>query len=204
MKIDEDRYDELVKRYLKEHKIKHVDVLPNLVRVDIVPSRDGWSVCTFIFTERHIACFGDVEAYTWQTTWNAAEAIKEGNCNAKDFRYLLGKLEHKAELAEFIFSDAAMDEIKKRIIEGYDYKDELLDDFNKAWDENYYLLYNVDEHRIEGLDRFFEELDIFDAYEYYDEFEHLPSHYYCAVAMLRCIEEYFKKESEKDGKVLQD
>jgi len=189
--MEDKEYQMYVNKFLKEYEIISVKKYHNLVRVDLRPG-EHWSKCTFIFTENHIACFGDIAAYTWRTTWNAAKFILQGTCNAKDFLYLSEKLEHYSELKEFEFSDEIMKKIKEYLTDGLE-EDEL-EEFNKKWDDNYYLLYNVDEHRLNELDEFFEELGVDDYYEFYSWFQHLQDRYYIAVAILRCIEDYFSKQ----------
>ena len=189
-------YQRYVERFLNGYEVVNVETYPNLVRVDLIPEQGhGWQKCTFIFTEKYIACFGDVSSFTWRTTWNAAEAIKKGCCNAKEFSYLAEKLEHSHDLKEFEFSDEVMDSIKSYLIEGLD-EDELKE-FNEKWEENYELIGYVDKYRINSLDDFFEAMEVDDYYEFYSWFEHLPAHYYLAVAMLRCIEDYFSKKEAK-------
>ena len=192
-KKDKEDYQRYLSKFLREYKVLNVLIQSNLVRVDMIPEEKNWGKCTFIFTENHITCFGDVSSYTWRTTWNAAEQIQIGNCNACNFSYLAEKLEHSQELKEFEFSDAIMEEIKKDIIDYYGLEGNELEEFNEKWDENYDLIGYVDKHRINGLDDFFEVLEVDDYCEYYSKFEHLPEHYYLAVAMLRCIEDYFSK-----------
>ena len=189
-------YQRYLDKFLAGYKIANVEIYPGLVRVDMRPS-EHWSICTFIFTENYITCFGDVDSFTWRTTWNAAKAIQQGTCNADNFYYLSEKLEHSNELKEFEFSDDIMEEIKKDIIDYHDFEDDDLKEFNEKWEENYDLIGYVDKHRIGGLDNFFEELEVDDYYEYYSRFEDYPVHYYMAVAMLRCIEDYFSKKEEK-------
>lgn len=192
--MTDEKYLGYVEQYLKNYKIRNVSIYPDLVRVDMVPGKD-WATCTFIFTQHHIACFGDVSAYTWNVTWNAAEQIKKGNCNASNFGYLAGKLEHSHELKTFEFSYEVMNKIKNYLTE--DMSDNKKTEFNKKWDYNYYLLLSVDKYRLNGLDEFFNEMNVSDAYEFYSWFEDYPPHYYLAVAMLRCIEHYFKNQEEK-------
>lgn len=192
--MEEEKYKEIVKRYLSEYEIEKVDELPDLVRVDIRPCKIGWGICTFIFTKKVIACFGDVEAFTWHTTWDAVSKIKDGNCYARDTQYLIGKLEHKDLLEEFEFDEDVMKEIKGELSEDLD-EDEL-EEFNEKWDDNEYLLGDIDKYHLDKLDEFFEEIGVSDGWEYYSRFEELPNHCYCAVAMLRCIEDYFKNRAK--------
>lgn len=198
MKMTDSTFNRILEKFLANYKVENVVDIPGLVRVDINPNKaEGWQTCTFIFTENHIVCFGDVSSYTWRTTWDAAEGIRHGHCNADNFYYLTEKLEHAQELKEFEFSDDVMDEIKKDIIEYYGLEGKKLKEFNKNWDDKYYLLSGVDKWRINGLDEFFEELDIDDYYEYLNRFEYYPDHYYLAVIMLRCIEKYFKEHKHE-------
>lgn len=192
-----DKYDELVKKYLTEYKITSSLITDGLVKIGIIPKKDGWGECTFIFTGCHIVCFGDVQAYTWDCTWDTAKNIVNGSCNASNFGYLSSKLEHKEDLMEFEFDDKTMDEIRKEIIRASDFSSYKRRKFNEKWKENYGMVASVEKNRLGGLDEFFDEMDIDDAYEYYHYFEDYPGHYYCAMAMLRCIEDYFEKEKLK-------
>lgn len=196
MKTPEE-YDELVKEYLVEYKITNCFLTDGLVKIDIIPKKVGWGKCTFVFTGHHIICFGDVDSYSWNCTWDTAEDIVKGSCNASNFGYLSSKLEHKAELMEFYFNEETMEKIKKEIIGYNDFDEAELKDFNEKWEDNHYLLEEVDKHRLGNLDEFFSEMEIDDAYEYYHYFEDYPAHYYCAMAMLRCIEDYFGKEKRE-------
>lgn len=189
-----DRYDELVKQYLAEYKITSSLITDGLVKIGIIPKKQGWGECTFIFTGYHIVCFGDVETYSWNCTWDTAKNILNGSCHADNFSYLSSKLEHRHELMEFDFDDKTMDEIRKDIIEASGFNSYRRRKFNEKWKENLYLLESVEKNRLGGLDEFFYEMDVDDAYEYYHYFQDYQGHYYCAMAMLRCIEDYFVKE----------
>lgn len=191
-----EKYDELVKKYLAEYKITNCLITDGLVKLDIIPER-GWGKCTFIFTGHHIICFGDVQTYSWHCTWDTAKEIVKGSCNARDFIYLSSKLEHRSELMEFVFSDETMEKIKEEIIGNNAFDEDELKDFNEKWEENYYMVGEVDKYRLDGLDEFFSEMEVDDAYEYYHYFEDYPTHYYCAMAMLKCIEDHFGKEKQK-------
>lgn len=192
--MEEKIYKEIVKEYLSEYEIEKVDELPDLIRVAIRPCKRGWGRCIFILDYHHITCFGDVEAFTWNVTWDAASQIKRGNCYAKDFPYLTEKLEHKNRLEEFKFDEKVMEGIKEELTEEMD-EDEL-DEFNEKWGDNEYLLDDISEYHLDKLDEFFEEMNVSDGWEYYSRFEDLPYHYYCAVAMLRCIEDYFENREK--------
>ena len=195
--MEDKEYQMYVNKFLKEYEIIDVKKYHNLVRVDLRPGKH-WSKCTFIFTENYITCFGDIAAYTWRTTWNAAKFVLQGACNAKDFQYLAGKLEHYNDFKEFEFSDKIMKKVKDYLTN--DLEEDELEEFNKKWDDNYYLLSDVDEHRLNGLDEFFQELGVDDYYDFYSWFQHLQDRYYIAVAILRCIEDYFSKQSiAKEG-----
>ena len=191
------RYEDLLKKYLAEYKIVDVVKADGFVKVGIVPRKDLWGVCTFVFTGHHILCCGDVQSYSWNCTWDTAARILEGNCYASQFDYLQGKWEHSHELKEFDFSYEVMDKIKKDIIDSSDFDEDGLIEFKRRWIDNYFLLGDVEGRRLGGLDEFFEILGVDDAYEYYGRFERLPDHYLCAVAMLRCIEDHFRKEAGK-------
>jgi len=186
--MTDEEYGRILKEFREGFKISSVEELPDLVKVDIRPRKD-WGICTFVFCRRHIVCFGDVTSFSWRVTWDAAAQIKLGNCNANNIPYLSGKLENKNRLERFEFSDSEMDAIKAECSEGLE--GEELAEFEERWKENYWLLGDVDEYRLNGLDEFFREVGIVDAWEYYPRFQELPAHYYCAVAMLRCIEDYF-------------
>lgn len=192
-----EKYDELVKKYLAEYKITSGLITDGLVKIGIIPKKMGWGECTFVFTGHHIVCFGDVETYSWNCTWDTAKNIVSGSCNAGNFGYLSSKLEHSHELMKFDFDDKVMDEIRKEIILNNGFDENELKEFNEKWEENYYMVESVDKNRLGGLDEFFDEMGVDDAYEYYHYFEDYPDHYYCAMAMLRCIEDHFEKEQLK-------
>ena len=187
-------YEKILNDVLEQHEIVEVKEYDDIVKVIIIPKKQGWGRCVFLFCRNFITCFGDVETFSWCCTWDTVNAIKNGNTNAKNFGYLAGKLEHSHELKEFNFSDEKMEEIKEELTEDLD--DDELKEFNEKWEENYYMLGDVDVHRLGGLDDFFSKLDVGDYWEYYSRFEELPAHYYYAVAMLRCIENYFRERKE--------
>ena len=177
---------------MKNIQIKEVSTTNNLVKV--VVTADYFSPTTFIFSGHHIACFGDIQAFTWQCSWDTAKQILLGNCYAKNKMYITSKLEHKSQLCEWdddLFNKE-MEEIKKELLNDFDTMEER-DEFIEKWEYNEYLLYGVDGHRLNGLDEFFENLDIGDYYEYYDRFFKLPDQYECAIEFLITIEEYFQK-----------
>lgn len=191
--MNKDKYEKLVSQYLSEFEIKDTLIAEGLVKVDIVPRKEGWGICTFVFAGHHIVCFGDVESYAWDCSWDTPAQIQRGSCNASNFSYLSSKLEHRHDLMLFNFNSKTMGEIKEEIIEANDFDGEELEEFNEKWEDNSYLLGSVEKNRLGGLDEFFSEMGIDDAYEYYYRFEEYPDHYYCAMAMLRCIEEHFSK-----------
>lgn len=195
-----ENYERIAKRFLSEYEVIKTVVVPGFVKVDICPAKEGWGVCTFIFSERFITCFGDVSAYTWRCTWDTAESILKGNCYTRNYMYLSEKLEHSSRLERFD-SDLMMEtleKLKKERLEDMDEdeKEEFLD----QWEENEYMLDDVDEHRLNGVDDFFDAMGMDCAWEYYSHFFKLPNHYDCAVAMLCCIEDYFgKRNGEPNG-----
>lgn len=189
-----EEYDKLVKEYLGEYQIKKVEDYQDIVRVDIIPRKTGWGICTFLFTDGAILCYGDVDSFTWATTWDAAREIKKGNCHADDFGYLSGKLQHRNELECLDMSEKHRQLLKEALLDDlteFQTKKEI----EEKWNENKYLLDKVDEHRMGKLDEFLEKMGAEDVYEYHTYVYDLPVHYYCAVAMLRCIENYFSKKS---------
>lgn len=177
---------------MKNIKIKSVYKTDNLVKV--VVTADGWQSSTFIFSDYHIICYGDIESFTWNCTWNTANEILQGNCYAKDSSYLTRKLEHKNELKHFDEDcfKAKIKEIKEDLLNSFDDEEEKIE-FVEKWNENDYLLDDVDGYRLGNVDTFFENLGIEDYYEYYDVFYELPKHYYFALEFLEAIENYFKE-----------
>jgi len=183
---------------MKNIKIEKVIQADDLVKV--VLTADGWMPTTFIFTGNHITCFGDIDSFTWSCTWNTAQQILLGNCYAKQSYYLTEKLEHKSQLLEWdddLFNKE-MQEIKEDLLNDFDTAEER-DEFIQDWEDNEFLLYGVDGHRLNGLDEFFENIGVEDYYEYYERFYRLPDHYQCAIEFLRAIEDYFKKLKENEN-----
>ena len=175
-------------------KIKEVIQAKDLVKV--IVTADYFSPVTFIFSGHHIACFGDIEAFVWDCTWNTAESILKGVCYASDPLYLTRKLEHRCELKEFdeeCFTNK-MNEIREECLESFDTEEER-EEFLAKWKDNDYLLHNIDGYHLGDLDEFFYNMDILDYYEYYDDFYKLPAHYDCALEFLVAIENYFKKQT---------
>ena len=164
--------------------------------VKVIVTADDFGPCTFIFSDRFITCFGDIESFTWDCTWKTAERIRQGYCAAENFQYLLSKLDHKERLMEFDQSlmEAKLEDIKKQVLEDMD-EDER-EEFIEKWDGNEYLLSDVEEHRLGNLDDFFSELGIDDPYEYYEDFYKVPAHYRCAVGFLKAIENHFKEKAK--------
>ena len=187
---------------MKNIKIEKVIKADDLVKV--ILTADGWMPTTFIFSGNHITCFGDIQAFTWQCTWKTAQQILLGNCNAKNTFYLTEKLEHKSQLCEWdddLFNKE-MEEIKEEFLDELD-TDEERDAFIENWEDNKYLLNDVDGHRLSDLDEFFENIGTIDYYEYYDRFYKLPDQYQCAIEFLKAIEDYFEqlnKENKQDEK----
>jgi len=178
-------------KHLKDYKIKEEIVSDNLVKVQIL--NKGWQPVVFIFSNNYITCYGDIESFTWMCTWNTVEQILKGNCYANDSLYLLGKLEHKIELREFDYDEftKTMDTAKE------DHSSYLSEskkqEFLEKWESNQYLLDNVDGHRLDCVDEFFEAMEIEDYTEYYSHFFKMPVHYEIANEMLIAIENYFKE-----------
>lgn len=182
---------------MKNIKIINVYQIDNLVKV--VVTADGWQPTVFIFSDYHIICYGDIESFTWGCTWNTADEILKGNCYAKNPSYLTGKLEHKSELKQFDDDcfQAKMKEVKEELLNSFDEDEEKIE-FEEKWNDNEYLLDDVDGYRLGNVDTFFDNLDIEDYYEYYDDFFKLPVHYECALEFLKAIENYFKENKKLD------
>lgn len=177
---------------MKNIKIEEVSQTNDLVKV--VVTATNFMPTTFIFSGRHITCFGDIDPFTWHCTWDTAPAILAGCCHASEPWYFTGKLEHKSELKEFDEDKfvKAMEDIKEEYLSGFDTEEER-EEFLEKWNDNEYLLSGVDGYRLGNLDDFFNELDISDYYEYYDDFYKLPAHYDYALEFLVAIENYFKE-----------
>ena len=182
---------------MKNIEVIEVSQTNDLVKV--VVKADFFQPTTFIFSGYHITCFGDIAAFTWQCTWRTAEQILLGNCYATNPFYLTGKLEHKTELREWDEDSffKKMEEIKLDYLESFD-TDEEKDEFLEKWEENEYLLSGVDGYRLSGVDDFFEEMEIQDAYEWYSDFYKLPDQYNCALEFLVAIENYFKERRKQN------
>lgn len=181
---------------IKDLKISRITETDNLLMVDLRAT--NFAPCHFVFTDNYITCFGDIESFTWFCTWNTKEEIKQGNCYAHNELYFASKLEHKAELKEFDIELFAkqMRKLKLEMLSTLtmDEKEEFMD----KWDENEFLLDNVDRERLDGFDEFIKEMEIDNetAYCALDNAYKLPCHYYIAVEMLQFIEDYFKNKKE--------
>lgn len=183
-------------QYLKEYKIVEELITDNLVKVAVI--NRSWQPVHFIFNDNYIVCYGDIQSFTWQCTWNTAKQILLGNCYADNPFYLTEKLEHHRELQEFDYDlfIKKMDEIKEDY--SYSLDDDEKDEFLEKWDDNEYLLADVDGYRLGNLDEFFNEVDISDYYEYYDDFYKLPVHYNIALEMLYVIQKYFEEKGKSE------
>lgn len=184
---------------MKNIKIEEVSQTNDLVKV--VVTATNFMPTTFIFSGRYITCFGDIDSFTWHCTWDTAPAILAGCCHASEPWYFTGKLEHKSELKEFDEDKfvKAMEDIKEEYLSGFDTEEER-EEFLEKWNDNEYLLSGVDGYRLGNLDDFFNELDISDYYEYYDDFYKLPAHYDYALEFLVAIENYFKELNKNEKK----
>ena len=179
--------------------IKVIEISQTNDLVKVVCTARNFRPTTFIFSGYHITCFGDIAPFTWHCTWKTAEQILLGKCYADNPGYLTGKLEHKSELKEFdedLFVNK-MEEIKQDYLNDFDTEEEK-EEFLEKWEDNDYLLSDVDGNRLGNLDDFFSELEIDDYYEYYDDFFKLPDHYNCALEFLVAIENYFKERNNKE------
>ena len=175
--------------------IKGIEVSQTNDLVKVVVTATNFMQTTFIFSGYHITCFGDIAPFTWHCSWKTAKQILLGNCYADNPYYLTEKLEHKTELKEFdedLFVNK-MEEIKQECLDSCDTEEEK-DEFLEKWEDNDYLLSDVDGNRLGNLDDFFNELEIDDYYEYYDDFFKLPDHYNYALEFLKEIEKYFKEK----------
>lgn len=180
-------------KYLKEYKIVEELITDNLVKVAVI--NRSWQPVHFIFSDNYIMCYGDIQSFTWWCTWATAKEILLGNCYADDTYYLTGKLEHKQELKEFDYDRfiKKMDEIKEDYLS--DLEGNEKEEFLEKWNDNEYLLDDVDGYRLGGLDEFFNELEIYDYYDYYDDFYKLPTQYDVALEMLYVIQQHFEKKN---------
>lgn len=181
---------------LENLKIKKITETDNLLMVDVTAK--FFEPCHFVFTDKYIICFGDIKSFTWFCTWDTKEEIKQGNCYTHDERYFMSKLEHEYELKEFDIElfKKAMTELKLETLSELtiDEKEEFMD----KWDENQYLLDNVNKERLDGFDEFIEEMEIDTETAYWAlaNAYKLPRHCYVAVEMLQFIEDYFKNKKE--------
>ena len=184
-------------QYLKEYKIVEELITDNLVKVAVI--NRSWQPVHFIFSDYYILCYGDIDTFSWMCTWKTAQQILLGNCYADNPFYLTGKLEHKQDLKQFDEDKyiKKMDEIKEEWLSELD--DKRKEEFLEKWNDNEYLLDDVDGYRLGNLDEFFNELEISDYYEYYDDFYKLPVHYDIALEMLYVIQEYFKNKKENQN-----
>lgn len=183
-------------KYLKNYKVIEEINIDNLVKMSVI--NGGWQPVHFIFSDNYITCYGDIQSFTWWCTWATAKQIILGNCYADDTFYLTGKLEHKQELKEFDDDKFVeqMEEIKQVYLESCDNEEEKKE-FQDKWEDNEYLLREIDGYRLGDLDIFFNNMEISDYYEYYDGFYKLPVQYDIALEMLLVIEEYFKQKKEE-------
>lgn len=181
---------------LENLKIIKIIGTDNLLMVDLTAK--NFSPCHFVFTDKYITCFGDIQSFTWFCTWDTKEEIKQGNCYAHNERYFTSKLEHKYELKEFDIGlfEKAMEKLRGEELLNLDINKKQ--DFIDKWEDNKYLLDKVDRERLDGFDEFISEMEIDseDAYCALDNAYKLPAHYYIAIEMLQFIEDYFKKKNE--------
>lgn len=183
---------------LEDLKIEKITETDNLLMIDLTAKYFG--PCHFVFTGKYITCFGDIESFTWFCTWDTKEEIKQGNCYAHNESYFLSKLKHEDELKEFDIElfEKAMEELKHEMLSTLNEWE--MDDYRDKWNENEYLLDNVDRERLDGFDEFIREMKIDSetAYCALDNAYELPRHYYIAVEMLQFIEDYFKNKKVDD------
>jgi len=185
-------------KYLKNYKVIEEINIDNLVKVSVI--NGGWQPVHFIFSDNYITCYGDISSYTWRCTWYTAQQIRYGRCWADNPFYLSEKLEHQQELKEFDddkFTET-MEEIKQEYLDDLYTKKEK-DEFLEKWEDNECYLCGIDGYRLGDLDTFFNNMEISDYYEYYDDFYVWPVHYHIALEMLLVIEEYFKEKNKAQG-----
>lgn len=185
--------------YSKTFENSNVEIIVNnkdAVIVDVHPNTDSWwGPCRLVFTGRYIMCCGDVHSYTLNCTWDTADKIRNGVIY--DERYLLSKLEHRQQLRQFeseLF-DAKMKEIKEYYLEGLETKEEK-EEFLEVWEEKEYLLQEVDGHRLENVDEFFDLVGVEDGWEYYESFFDYEAHAYAFIELINVVAKYFREEKE--------
>ena len=180
---------------IEDKKIVSVEKTETSVKVRMRARHFG--ICNFIFDEHNIVCYGDIQSFCWCTTWYANKEIIKGNCYAHQPVYFADKLEKKHKVKEFSTEkfEKAMEEVKEEHLECCCDTEEEKAEFLQKWNDNAYLLWDVDGYRLNGVDDFCSEMDITVDY---DEFFELPAHYHAAVEFLQFIEDYFKEQVKED------
>ena len=188
--------EDILKKEYERFKDSKLTILANtdkVLVVELTPQTSGFGKCTFSFIGRYITCTGDIESYTLGCTWDTKEAIFN-KTTPRGANYLLGKMAHYHKLQEFdedLFNEK-MQEIKESQIEDLD-KDEKLAFLDK-WEEYDYLLHDIDNHHLSGVDDFFNKIGIDDAWEYYSSFYKLPYHCYIFISMILVINDRLTEE----------
>lgn len=188
--------DEIVKKEYERFKDSNLTVLANTDKVLVVelnPQTSGFGKCTFSFIGRFITCTGDIQSYTLDCTWDTNKAILNGS-TPRGADYLLGKMAHYHKLQEFDedLLNEKLQEIKETEIKNLD-EDEK-NDFLSKWEEYDYLLHDIDNYHLSGVDDFFNKIGIDDAWEYYSSFYKLPYHCYIFIAMILVINDNLTKQ----------
>lgn len=181
--------DEIIKKEYERFKNSKLTVLANTDKalvVELNPQTSGFGKCIFSFIGRFITCTGDIESYTLDCTWDTNKAILNRS-TPRGTDYLLGKIAHSHKLQEFdedLFNER-LQEIKETEINDLD--DDEKNGFLSKWEEYDYLLHDIDNHHLSGVDDFFDKIGIEDAWECYSSFYRLPYHCYIFIAMILVI-----------------
>lgn len=171
------------------------DVL--LVALD--PNCSGWGICYFIFTKRIITCYGDIQSFTLETTWNARQKILNGD-TPESIGYLLSKMANGRKIQQFehdLFNER-IGKIYNDYTDSKQYSKQEISRFKKLFNENKYLLNEVCEGHLTPFDNWCDEIGILDSWEYYNSFYDYPVHAYIMIAMIFIIESKLEHMTKED------